>query len=147
MQLLFNFESFDICHIKGKPFAAGAPPIVAEAFGNLLPGAKVQKIGRPGKNGKITSSARVDEWTPWVEFAGSFYADLLELGSDQKYLAFRLPSGGLVKKGSGPVERPFYALYCVVSPEEIIFQNFKTLSIYIFRAVFELEDGTKISNL
>jgi hypothetical protein len=68
---LFTFGDYDQILFAGKPFITGRPNFWPENFGALKPGMKVCQIGAPGRNGKVTSSARIDTWTPYVEYMGT----------------------------------------------------------------------------
>lgn len=113
----------------------GDPVFIQEPFGDLQIGDKVTHVGLPGRNGKITSGSRVDEWTPWVEYAGKVRYQWPGVDHACDNIAFRLPPGG-IKPDIGPC----YVLYIDLGLGELMRNEYGKhdgVNVKLFRAQFK----------
>ena len=143
MQLsLFPFPGPYQVLIGNKPFLSGHPTFDRTGFGYLQPGMAVHKIGITGRNGKATSSSRIDIWTPYIEYMGAIEVEGLSKDRTDQCLAFKLPPRALFNKATGQwIEVPFFVLYIPIGKTELVRPNFRRRSIEIFKAIFTLHDG------
>ncbi len=130
--------SYERIRIQGWPVLKGNPghEIVEKPFLDILPGCRINKIGRLTNNGKESSSCRVLEITPFMTFVGWFFCE------EGSFLAFRLPDNGITGWDLFNPQLPVYSLFVPNIQEgqepELILQNVDTRSIRIFKAVFSL---------
>jgi len=136
---IFFFERIEI---HGKPIIYGRPDLILNPCYGLEPGTKVTQIGMPAKSGKITSSAHVDEWTPWVEYAG-----LVDMDGDL-FAAFRLPPGGVAPKRKAKkhltevdgikLDGEFYMVYAMFGDGDLLEVSRTRNNTYLYRGQFIL---------
>lgn len=84
----------------------GTPQLEWKNLFGLEPGTSVTEIGKTGRNGKQTSSHRVDTFTPYVVYGGVHHYD----GKD--WACFLLPEGGLTKDEE-PVKESAWVAYII----------------------------------
>lgn len=139
----YHFAEFDQVLIGGKPFIAGRPNFQQVSLFGLQPGMLVHKIGVPGRNGKVTSSSRVDTWTPHVEYMGKVYVEDFNGEGIISCMAFKLPAGGLVHRADKEQaeETPYFALYAMIPDTQLVRPNLKRHTIEFFWPVFTLSNG------
>lgn len=139
---------FDTFTMKGFPFIMGRPNIQPFPFGSLCPGDLITKIGLPGRNGSETTSHRIDEWTPWIKYAGFVFVESWTPDEiSKKCLAFLLPPGGIVYDGSHEPASPVYCLYVQSISGYILRPNFKSNVCRQYSAAFTTVDNRLIVNL
>lgn len=120
----------------GTPVAVGdeVPLSRVMVFG-LSPGDRIIQIGSFSKNGKITSSCRVDQFAPPVIYEGILDAIGFNEEEMGRFLAFRVQA----KKD------PTFLLYMFESDnlglldDELFVYNFKTNSPRFYRRIFTHE--------
>ena len=115
----------------GLPLAFDKFKIYREPFNTLIPDDKIIQIGNYSKNGKITSSSRVDSFKPYIIYSGWSYAPDFNGEGIFKVLLFRDP---LVKFID------VYALYAFADLKnefgELYSYDFKRNSLRIFQLNF-----------
>lgn len=132
-QLRIDFADYECFTIRGIPIITGLPNFQPFEPWGLKMGAKVCKIGAPGKNGGVTSCARIDTWEPWVEYVGALYVSGFGNEGISKCMAFKLPPDG-IKGPVGPY--PYFTLYSVMA-EGLLQPNFNRNAVRIFKPVFK----------
>lgn len=119
--------------ISRKLFLIGEPDFILDDFNELKIGDKVIRIGLPGRNGKPTSGSRVDEWGPWVQYAGKLKYQWPGVDHPCRNICFRIPPGGIV-----PDPGPCYVVYIIVNKGELMRNEYgQSQSVRLFRASFE----------
>lgn len=79
-------------------------------FGALAPGYRIKTIGVAGKNGKVTSSHRIDRWNPFITYEGKAVLPLPNC-PPAECLIFRLPGDGVRDLKGKSVDAIFYVSY------------------------------------
>ena len=118
------------------PVLLGSPPLRKVKYLDLKPGTRVTKIGAPGRNGKETSSNRVIEYDPPAIYAGRIILEF-QNGDEHDYVAFKLDPESHKGDNVFQLFSPIEADLGNGVRDELILQNFKALSILIYKAVFE----------
>lgn len=115
------------------------------AFGSLQPGTKVFEIGQPGRNGKITSSHRVDEWFPWIQYEGTITLRCPQVEETSLCVVFKLPPGGMKTAKGKEIDFDVFVLFHVITNKEIMRNIYSPNgSVRIFSAVFKQFETNKL---
>lgn len=135
----------EITIVNGFPLIkeTGALEIRRSFFGDLAPGDQIKIIGRAGKNGKITSSHRIDEWDPFITYRGMAMVKLPGCPSNE-CLIFQLPGDGIREISGRPVDGIFYVSYYFFGRSLMRNQYGRSNSTRIFSSDFFTVDGIHI---
>ncbi len=122
--------------IEGQIILMGEPEFIRRPFHDLQPNDKIVSIGKPGKNGKQTSSHRVDTWIPFITYKGIAIIPIEGIKEPVNCLLFKLPEGGV---GGSQPGYDFYKIYGILDKGNLIDWVFgKTVtSVRLFSAHFK----------
>lgn len=146
-----NSSGYQRLLIKGMPFLKGSPPLEGEPFGNLQPEDRITAVGCPNNRGNLTSSHRQQYFNPFVTYCGIYWEHENPVsGQAARHLAFRLPPGGVTRRGGWTLfepDLPFYALYMILDGEWdegwLGVQDFHNCNLYTYKAEFTAYDTFK----
>jgi hypothetical protein len=138
----------DFFKINGFTAFRNPAIINPEPFLDLKPGDKANQIGRLNKNGKETSSCRVDKFTLLLTYRGTVEYD------DEKWICFEIPPEGLSGFDLFHPEEPIFIMYMVFENDEDIellvpYWTSHGGAIRIHKAVFSVDEtilGKKLQN-
>lgn len=121
------------CKINGRPGVYGDIDLIYRGFQDIVPGDTITSIGKLSKNGKITSSRRVDRFkvNP-ATFAGWYFSEFY----NAEVLAFELDY--YVLDTNGDDIGKIYGLYFAANDDELWVSLPDTLGILIYKAKFNL---------
>ena len=109
---------------------------IKQTFLGLNVGDKVVQIGRKTNNGKYSSSCRIFEVNPYMVYQGLFN------DVDHTFICFLLPEGYLTNTDGSIFNNGATLLFSFIDipghEPELILQDYKKLSIMIFKAIFKI---------